>query len=244
MPKPIRYVVVGSLIFLLVWHAASLDVSAALPRADYVSREQPRRVLLLGDSLSASIESKLAERLDELGIEFRYAGFPGTGPLTSQGQFWRDEMHRGLAEFEPDLVLIQPSGNYNIGGGDPFVVADGSGLDHGTEDFFEAWEGHLRDLVDLAYQSGSSVGIITAPVASGHADSHSWTERHNAGYERLAAEVGVSVFDWNEILAPDGRYLTSLEIAGTRVPIRSDDGLHFSDAGSTVVAGWLAHRLV
>ena len=245
MRKGLNFQVGGTLLLLMVLVGAVLAATAAsaLPIATPSAIEPPQRVLLLGDSLSASITPALEERFAAESIEFVYTGFPGTGPLTFQGTFWREALAENIAQLDPDLVIIQASGNYNIGDADPFIKPDGSVLQHGTDEFFEVWDDHVQQLVAQAEASGADTKLVTAPVVAGAASSHPVSRDHNLGYRHLVSITGAELLDWNRLLAPDGIYRATISVDGVERPLRDVDGLHFAEVSFPVVADWLVEEV-
>jgi hypothetical protein len=199
----------------------------------------PGKILLLGDSLGASLEDALTTAFAALQIEFEYAGFAGTGPLTDQGEFWQSELDSKLAEFVPDVVIFQASGNYNIGGADPFVGSNGVAVEHRSEEFFEVWNRHVNALIDLAEAGGADTLLVTAPVVADVASSHPVSDQHNTGYVRLARKTAAELLDWNQLLAPGGTLRETISADGIDLPLRHADGLHFAPVAFPVVADWL-----
>jgi hypothetical protein len=230
---------VALLVFTALLAGVFASASAALPISTTSTPSSPERVLLLGDSLSASISPALEERLSVEGIEFVYTGFPGTGPLTFQGTFWRESLAEHLASFSPDLVIIQASGNYNIGGADPFVGSNGVAVEHRSEEFFEVWNRHVNALIDLAEAGGADTLLVTAPVVADVASSHPVSDQHNTGYVRLARKTAAELLDWNQLLAPGGTLRETISADGIDLPLRHADGLHFAPVAFPVVADWL-----
>jgi hypothetical protein len=216
----------------------SLPISA--PRA----LRMPRRVLLLGDSLGASLDAGLTAAFAEHQIEFEYGGYRGTGPLSYQGGFWQAEMTTKLVAFRPDIVIIQASGNYNMGGSNPFVDEDGKMLAQGSADFLATWEHKVLELVDQASEQGVTTVILTAPVVADFVTSHQYSDEHNAGYSHVARKSGAVLLDWNRLLAPDGQFQATITIDGVEVALRSTDGLHFAETGIPVVVDWLVDQIL
>jgi lysophospholipase L1-like esterase len=195
--------------------------------------------------LSFSLEEPLPGLFAERGIDFVYIGFPGTGPLTSQGSFWRDSLAETLAGTPTDLVVIQASGNYNIGGKDPFVTDNGETLLHGSEQFFQVWDRHMFDLAHQAQAAGARVGLVTVPaVDPAVAESPPEVAEHNRSYTKLARKMDAQLVDWNELLAPEGGATEAVSFDDQSVGLRAEDGVHFSPAGIPVVAQWLFDALM
>jgi hypothetical protein len=204
----------------------------------------PGKILLLGDSLGASLEDALTTAFAALQIEFEYAGFAGTGPLTDQGEFWQSELDSKLAEFVPDVVIFQASGNYNIGEGDPYLTEEGNVVEHCTAEFFSMWQHEVLHLVARAEHHAATTMLVTAPVVADHADSHNHVNEHNAGYANIARKTGAVLVDWNELLAPDGEFQSTLTVDGFAIPLRSPDGLHFAPPALPYIADWLVREVL
>ena len=186
----------------------------------------------------------LAERLAAEGWQFSYAGFPASGPLTHQGEFWKAQLDAALGDFDPDMVVIQGSGCYALFHDPAYVTFDGRQLEQGSVEFFDLWNAHLAELVARIDAHGATPVILTAPAAADDAHTHRFWAEHNAGYREVAAATGAVLLEWNDLLAPTGSFSPTIELFGSEVRVREPDGIHLTAEGINLSAAWLVDALV
>ena len=203
----------------------------------------PSRVLMLGDSVGASLGDALKREFAAIGADFDYAGYPATGPLTHQGEFWKAELAAKLDSYDPDYVLIQASGCYALFHDPPFIGAGGGEVVQGSSEFFDQWNAHVVDLIDQVQAHGATAAVLTAPVTGSHALTHRFRSAHNFGYRLIAEATGAVLLDWNQLLAPDARFSETIETYGGELRVREADGIHLTPAGVDLVAAWIAEAV-
>jgi lysophospholipase L1-like esterase len=197
-------------------------------------------VLLLGDSVMSQAYEQLAAHFDAEGVTTAYAGGPGTGPLSPQGS-WGQQLDGWVGSFQPDVIVIEACCNYTIEPEQRYIDATGAGVAPGSDAVLPAWETEIRDLIRRAGAGGARVALVRfAPVQSngyyGEIERH--VEAVNALYDRLVAELPhIELIDWGDALAPDGEFTWDLPGPdGAPVPVRLEDGVHLTPAGSERVA--------
>jgi hypothetical protein len=188
-------------------------------------------MLLVGDSITRQIAPYFAERYP--GVDVRWVGADGIGPLTDQGRIV-PMVHDAVKGFDPDVVLFEFAGSYtNKRGGEPFRTADGTEVQDGTELMFQVWSDQSHLLVREARTKGALVLWALAPPV----DPEGYFKylapnisRFNDIYRGLP---GVQLVDWFSASAADGgRFAASLLAAdGHAEQARSPDGLHFTAYG-------------
>jgi len=194
-----------------------------------------RRLLLVGDSLMHQAAPYFVDRFP--GVEVRWVGADGIGPLSEQGQVL-DLVTNSVVSFDPDVVVMEFAGSYlKRQGGDPFVTADGREVDDGSDLMFQTWESQVRTLVSIARTNGAKVLWALTPVI----DPNGFfsylapnVDRLNAIYQRLP---GVGVIDWHTATeGAEGGYSATLTDDGKTEQARSVDGLHFTEFGYQLLA--------
>ena len=194
-----------------------------------------RRLLLVGDSLMHQAAPYFAERFR--GVDVRWVGADGIGPLSDQGHVL-DLVTNSIVAFDPDVVVMEFAGSYlKRQGGDPFVTADGRKVDDGSDLMFEAWNSQVRTLVSIARTNGAKVLWALTPVI----DPNGFFSYLAPGVDRLNGIYrqlpGVGIIDWHQASeGPEGGFSSSLTDHGETAQARSPDGLHFTGFGYRLLA--------
>jgi len=230
----------------------------------------PARVMMVGDSEARSMlpgirwladgQNLIVKDVIAIGcgfLELDQAPDPSVpGPVVqlSKAQAdhcreWHDTWPAGLVTLRPDIVLwiFGPWDSYSF-------VAGGKLLQAGTQewnDYFLA--GLQRDLV-LFSADGAKFILLTYPfyrppqwslLPNGddlEREAQGRIETVNGLYRRFAAAHPdeVMLVDMNDFVCPQGKF-TDIVIDGIRL---REDGGHFTEAGSFVVARWLVPQIV
>ncbi len=203
---------------------------------------------VVGDSLAESLHPGL----ERAGIRSHlwWSGgcrlIHGTLPYHaeySQNCPWEGAFQQVVNVYRPKRVL------FFMGVWDMFVVKPdrtSPALTPGSPEWAALFSRQLRGAVDVFVRSGANVTILTLPCTSSmrtlkNADVGSFDVRRvkaaNAVIRQVAAaEPGrVDVADLFSQLCPSGRFQPYVDGVLTR-----SDGVHLSDAGADLVAGWLA----
>jgi hypothetical protein len=203
------------------------------------SRDADRRVLFVGDSLMFGASSLLEWRFEAAGAQTRFVGGYGSGLLSGQG-WWVRELEHQVAEWHPDVVVIESCCNYGVG--EPlFRMPDGTRVASQTEDMYVWWQRQAEAAADAASRYGATVFWVTTPAAS----EKLWPlyEERIPRFNEISAELDVRQIDWRGALTPDGTFVEEIEVDGTPTRIRAADGLHLADAGNELVVE-LTYRAV
>jgi len=194
----------------------------------------PRRVLLVGDSLMVGATDAIAAQLAGSGVTTHFVGKEGTGLLTKQ-MWWIDLIKNEVATFDPDVVVIESCCNYATGPAVYYRMGDGTSVRPDTKKMYQVWEVAARAAVRAATKRGAAVlWVVTPPASRSIYDGLIATriDRFNAIYSRL----GVPLVNWRAALTVDGTFTPFLTIKGARVRVRTYDGLHITPAGDRRVA--------
>lgn len=203
---------------------------------------QPKRVLLIGDSLMGWGMGTALERLiaSHAGMEVTRHAVVSSG-ITRPDYFdWFALAGRLLDEQRYDAVVCV------LGGNDIQAISgDGRVYRHGTEEWDEAYAHRARSFVALlAAKAGRAYWLGLPPMRDDR--FHAATRRVNAMFEegcrlRPNAEY-VDLAAW--IGGEQGEYTTYLTVDGKRRQVRASDGIHFTTAGGEVLADHLYAMLV
>ncbi|MCU1354516.1 MAG: hypothetical protein JWM05_3725 [Acidimicrobiales bacterium] len=208
---------------------AGLAVSAGRGVAGAAEAAPVRhRVLLVGDSLTYNGTPQLTDEMAAHAVDVAFVGGSGTGLLSEQDR-WVRQIGEQVATFHPDVVVIEACCNYAVF--EPgYVGADGLTLPPNSPAMYAAWARAARAAVRAASAGGAPVYWVVTPDAGPQvtADVRARVQRFN----EISASLGVPLIDWRSTLEPAGRY--TLAIDG--VQVRRIDGLHFTAAGSRLVA--------
>lgn len=221
---------------------ALVQVSAPDPAEP--AKPQVRRLLLVGDSIAQQLAPYVAEALP--GVDVRWIGAAGIGPLTDQAAIARD-LRTAIGDVDPDMVLFHFAGSYLHRAPDagPYVTDDGTTVEDGSELMFTVWQQEVARLVAIARTRGAEVlwGLVP-PIEPTNffgylADT---VERFNAGYRSL---TDVTRLDWNSLTgAPDGGFELELtDPTGETEVGRAEDGLHFTAFGNRLLAATVADEV-
>ncbi len=112
-----------------------------------------RRLLLVGDSITQQLAPYVAQALP--AVDVRWIGEAGIGPLTDQGRIG-DELETAIADLDPDVVVLHFAGSYleRQPDADPYVLANGTVVEDGSDLMLSAWESQSRRLAKTARSRG------------------------------------------------------------------------------------------
>jgi hypothetical protein len=173
---------------------------------------------------------------DVLGIDLPFqAPCNSTSPPS---QLWTAEYQHWVDTFHPNVVALL-AGRWEV----TDIVRNAQWtniLDRSYDGFLES---QLQKAVDILSSRGAHVVLFTAPCydAGEQPNGSPWPEDQSQRVEiynqlvRFVAAANptkVSVFDLNHLVCPKGQYTTDLR----GVPVRSNDGIHFTVAGGEYLA--------
>jgi peptidoglycan/LPS O-acetylase OafA/YrhL len=230
----------------------------------------PARVMMVADSEGRSMLPGLKLLADEQNLTIKDVvaigcGFldldqaadpsvPGPVVQLSKAQAdhcteWHDTWPSELAAYKPDVVLwiFGPWDSYSF-------VANGTLLQAGTQEWDDYFLAGLQRDLDLFSADGAKFMLVTYPfyrppqwslLANGdelEQEAQGRIETVNELYQRFAAEHPDKVIlaDMNDFVCPEGKF-TDTVIDGVRL---RQDGGHFTEAGSLVVALWLVPQIM
>ena len=221
----------------------------------------PLRVMLVGDSVSASLAPGLAHELELAGDVFWSGAVPGCGLASDVGQRWvgewldvnprclppwRQRWAADVAAFHPDIIVGL------FGAQDAFDRrVDGQVIRFDTPAGASLAEHDLDDAITMLSSHGAAVVLLTAPYyvpgwpekidAPRSLFNPAWIDRWNS-FEHAIAERNtgrVAVVDLNRYLDPNGKWTDTVN----GVKVRTFDRMHLSADGAAYVAQWLVPQL-
>jgi len=236
------------------------DVATARSPDSAVSpRPGPRRVLLVGDSVTWSLGAGFADGVDgETGLSVWNQGvfycelvtlprrWEGglTDPAWNPCDDWPAVFSDLVGRFDPEVVVL---------GVGPWEVWDryapGGPVPFASPAFDSLFTGILDEAVDVLTARGATLVLLASPPIDQTLGTPlpEWTAAEAWRVEHLNGLLGatarrhgdaVTVVDLNELVCPRG--VCDAPING--VVLRSD-GVHFGAEGAPVAARWLAGRL-
>ena len=242
---------------------AATILTDPMPQIDSAANPAPIRVIVIGDSVGLSMISGLKQVGPEWNLAVWSRTMVGCGFLDVDMEYdsqyklskkmaelcneWHRTWQADLEAFQPDVVVA-------VFGGDMFDrPVNGSLLEAGTPE----WEAYVLDglqrQLDVLSSQGAKLVLATYPCsksvlwallsdgAEREQDAYRRTTELNEVYRKFAARNPdrVVLVDLNLLSCPEGRF-TDLVIDGVRM---REDGVHFTPAGSVVVARWLAPQI-
>ena len=224
---------------------------AALAAASWIvpaTPPAPKRVLVVGDSVAASLGVAMEAHAVELGIlawnrsvvDCSLAA-GGTTVRVRDGNYHENKHHCGelwvsnVARFQPDIVFLL------LGAPGFTEIRLGEGWVRPCAPEYDAWyHDRLTEAVATLGSGGARVVIGTAPVPAAFGPVVELTECLNSVHHQVAAEdASATVVDLGEYVCPRGTCQESIDGAELR-----PDGLHFEGEGALIVSRWLTRRLL
>ncbi len=195
------------------------------------------RVFMVGDSISLSMSVGLYELQEEWNYMLWDVSHAGCGIILGYRLFGagcpaiRQQWRPYIETFQPHVVVL------------PISPFDGLGPqvdDRVAQEWESIFRNALQDAIDTLSARGARVVLLTAPYVL---DSEQEIVNGLNDIGRIVARENgsrVTILDLNGLLSVDGDY--SREIDGLQV--RSNDDVHFSEAGTRFVGAWLAPQLI
>jgi peptidoglycan/LPS O-acetylase OafA/YrhL len=239
--------------------------AAAMPQISTVAESGPIRAILLGDSVALSVRPGLEQLAPEWNLSVWNRANLGCGFLEVDKEVdprgnlskeqadrcreWREEWPSDLDSFRPDVVIML------FGGQDSYDrLVNGVMLEAGTPEWKAYVMSGLEKQLDLFSSKGAKMLLATFPcsrpaawdsvpdAAEREEETFRRINELNEVYRQFAEEHPDKVIlaDLNVFACPESRF-TDLVIDGVRM---REDGTHFTEGGSPIVARWLAPQIV
>jgi hypothetical protein len=198
------------------------------PQVAQYSGTECKTVLTIGDSLMFEAQPYLQGALESSGrcSIVHQAALGGTGPVgTGGGLHWLTRLTTLMADYQPDIVVMEFVGNSND-----------TGLVYGSLAWAAAQNQATVDLVNIATAGGAEVYVMAAPTAAMFCfwdlAGTAWTD-YRAFVRGLA---GVGHGDWSNYLSPGDVYAQRMSFGGVVQDIRLTDCTHFTPLGASIAA--------
>ncbi len=213
-----------------------VDVSGS-----FAAAPSTEHVLLVGDSILRQTGPTLA---DELGsdVTVHNGAVNGSGLLTPDLCDWLERAPDLLAQYDPDVVVVEFIGNYTDEPGESWRTRDGHVIrDVADPGFAPAFGDQARRLMlRLAESDARVVWVLPPPMATDELQAvvDALTEQFQTLGDRFPQ---VSYADADDALAgPDGGYASRLPVNGRSRPVRTADSVHLTAAGQRALAQLIA----
>jgi hypothetical protein len=190
------------------------------PRA--LTPDQPLRLWIAGDSLAGSLGPSLGDLTAATGVAQPVYDSRVSSGLTTPSFFdWQKQATREVARLQPEAVVF-------------LIGTNDANLDPDTPD----WKADYRNRVEhiLSVLVGSpprAVYWVGAPIMKDSALSSHVRDVNAIVQDVIAAHPEITYVDSYSLFSDaSGSYAPSLDDGtGTRIPVRADDGVHFTPEG-------------
>lgn len=211
----------------LTGNARVADGPLPPPRA--LAADQPLRLWIAGDSLAGSLGPSLGDMTAATGVVQPVYDSRVSTALTTPSFFdWPKHAARELARLQPEVVV------FVIGTNDANLEPADS----------PTWKADYANLVEqmlsvLVGNPPRPVYWVGAPIMKDSALSAHVRDVNAVAQDVIARHPGITYVDSYSLFADtDGSYSASLpDASGKRVPVRADDGVHFTPEGGDRLAG-------
>jgi lysophospholipase L1-like esterase len=207
--------VVGALLVALVL-VAVVEPAGATKR-ERIRRPGPRRVLLVGDSITANYQDEAAAALRAKGYEVFTEGVYYTG-LLDANQCHGDQARAQLGRDDPDIVIFENVGNY---AGAPKCSP---AVDYGSEAFYRRWRTSARLSQRILLTARARFFWIVAPTVTYEA-RRLVVPKVNAIYRQIAGNRAQLIDAW-----------TAFGGSTYNAGYHQADGLHLNQSGQNRLA--------
>ncbi|HUS82766.1 MAG TPA: acyltransferase family protein [Dehalococcoidia bacterium] len=239
--------------------------AAAMPQVDTTTADVPLRAMVLGDSMSMSLEPGLTEVGKESNLSvwnpsILLCGFVREDTVVDlfgnvsrdqaeRCERWRQKWPSHVEAFDPDVVvMLFGAWDYRD------HVVNSVTLETGTAEWDAYVLSELQKETDVLTAWGAKLLLVTWPCSrpevwteigdtgvQATADALWRIDRLDALYRQFAEQHPdkVRLIDLNAFACPKGTY-TDLVVDGVRL---REDGTHFTPESSYIVARWLVPRI-
>jgi hypothetical protein len=184
-----------------------------------------RKVLLIGDSIMQSAGPAATGDLQRQGFQVQVVAYFGTGLLDTKFD-WLDRMRQLVAQYQPDIVVVEFVGNYGLFGTRP-------GIADMTPQFYAAWASAAQQATDILSADHAQVYWVLGPPMAKQVMEQKLTTLDTI-YMALRAPASPArrplfVDEVTPFVDAQGRYLPSVVGPdGKQVPLRLPDGEHLA----------------
>jgi hypothetical protein len=190
--------------------------------------------------LTSGAALELTTQLQAKGFDPNVHGIPGSGLLDTKVN-WADTARQLVAQFNPDVVVVEFIGDYGLLGERPGVAPN-------SHQFFAQWASGAEQLEDILTSRGAQVYWVLGPPVAQAVGEHELLDLDYV-YQALHASntpTGrtLTIDAWRPFSAPGGGYSEYLpNPQGQLVQIRAPDGTHMTEAGDLLFAQTLVNAV-
>jgi hypothetical protein len=232
---------------------AYLAVAAAVRGAIEGAKASPAgdiRIACVGDSMIDGIWGGLLRCVSKdtclkPRIQLGRYGENGTGLSRSDKYDWAEQVSTIIAEFQPQLVVA------SFGLNDRQGVVGPTGkprIEYGSAGWARAYNEAVLRFMRHACEAPAGVLWIGIPAMRDKATQIDAKEKnllYSDAIKTFADQKVAFVEPWHQDGTDDNAFQPfGLDANGTRIQIRSSDGIHFTAAGYDMVAAYLLPKIV
>jgi hypothetical protein len=222
------------------WVTALIVAGVAVAVVVVPSHVVAKRVLCIGDSLTSGAAQAVISQFQAKGFDPEIHAIPGSGLLDTKVN-WAEQARQLVAQFDPDVVIVEFIGDYGLLGERPGVAPNSS-------QFFDQWASASQQLENDLTAHGAQVYWVLGPPVAQPGGEH---ELLNLDYEYQALRASNTssgrALTINETLpfsSPGGGYSEYLpNRQGQLVQMRTPDGTHMTQAGDLLFAETLVNAV-
>lgn len=208
--------------------------AAKLPALRVPTRAHPLRLLVTGDSLTEYLGPELVDEATRAGPVQGYTDTHyGTGLVRPDYVDWSVVARQQMSQYRPDAVVVM------IGGNDfqNMTMANGKILYALTPAWIREYQRRAAVCMRIWARGGKTrVYWLSMPPAR----DASWSQNNaniDLALQRAARQVpGARYLNVLGPVTDHGKYSDYVYVNGEPVLVRTTDGIHFTEAGSQIIA--------
>jgi lysophospholipase L1-like esterase len=209
------------------------DAFAPSDLGQQVEKKPLKTVLVTGDSLAQPLDSELARRFADAGVDVTREPHLGTGISKTDLLDW-GELSNQQAKKDYDAVVMFMGANEGF----PMPGPDGGDVKCCDAEWAAIYASRARAMMDAYRRDGA--GRIYWLTLPGPRDANRIEIARvvNAAIVAAAApyRAQVRIVDMVRVFTPDYDYRDSMDVGGSDTIVRESDGIHLNGDGSDVAA--------
>ena len=206
-----------------------------LPPLRTPTRDNPVRVLVVGDSFGGDLAIGMERNLDLNFVLLAQDWQISTGLSNSKYVNWQPRIREDVRKFRPDVVAVMIGGNDFL----PVQLPNGSSVSFShVSEWKPVYSARVRQFISGATSTGARLLWVGLPIMGSASYSHI-VERLNAMYARVTAHYPNATYldTWDLFADKNGHYAAYLPDAnGNLQQVRQPDNEHIATAGNDRLA--------